>query len=70
MKIYWINDEQELNIEQKRESLAKTRSVCNLMLDIAAQADDVDTFSAALDLTSAELDRLELFFETPELKFH
>ena len=39
------------------------------MLDIAAQADDIDTFSAALDLTSAELDRLEHFFETAELNF-
>jgi hypothetical protein len=37
------------------------------MLDIAAEANDIDTFGAALDLASAELDRLEFFFDSPEL---
>ncbi|MDX8127454.1 hypothetical protein QLH52_09185 [Methylomonas sp. OY6] len=41
--------------------------MCDLMLDIAAQADDVQTFDAALELANCELDRLELFFDTCDL---
>lgn len=67
MKVFYITDEQELGLEQKRQSLAKTSTMCDLMLDIAADTHDIDTFSAALDLASVELDRLELFFDSPEL---
>jgi hypothetical protein len=67
MKVYFITDEQELGLEQNRQSLAKTLNMCDLMLDIAAEANDIDTFGAALDLASAELDRLEFFFDSPEL---
>lgn len=66
MKVFYITDEQELGLEQKRQSLAKTSTMCDLMLDIAADTQDIDTFSAALDLASVELDRLELFFDSPE----
>lgn len=67
MKIYVITDEQQDNIEQKHDSLAKTQGVCELMLDIAAQASDVQTFEAALELANGELDRLELFFDSYQL---
>jgi hypothetical protein len=67
MKVYYITDEQEIGLEQKRQSLAKTLTMCDLMLDIASETKDIDTFGAALDLASAELDRLEFFFDSPEL---
>lgn len=67
MKVYYITDEQEIGLEQKRQSLAKTLTMCDLVLDIASETNDIDTFGAALDLASAELDRLEFFFDSPEL---
>ncbi|WP_446810606.1 hypothetical protein ACH50O_03215 [Methylomonas sp. 2BW1-5-20] len=67
MKIYLITDEQLENIEKKHDSLAKTQSMCDLMLDIAVQSDDTQIFDAALELATGELDRLELFFDSSDL---
>lgn len=67
MKIYLITDEHLENIGKKHDSLIKTQAMCDLMLDIAAQADDIQTFDAALELANGELDRLELFFDTCDL---
>ncbi|OQW69778.1 MAG: hypothetical protein BVN35_18840 [Proteobacteria bacterium ST_bin11] len=67
MKIYFITEENLENIEQKHDSLCKTGAMCDLMLDIAAHADDFQTFDAALELANCELDRLELFFDSYDL---
>ncbi|AMK78531.1 MULTISPECIES: hypothetical protein [Methylomonas] len=67
MKIYLITEDQLENIGKKHDSLLKTGSMCDLMLDIAAQAGDFQTFDAALELANCELDRLELFFDTCDL---
>ncbi|MCQ8182273.1 hypothetical protein NP603_14215 [Methylomonas sp. SURF-1] len=64
MKIYLITDEQLENIEKKHDSLVKTQTMCDLMLDIAYQTENSETFAAAIDLANGELDRLERFFDS------
>ncbi|MDT4330636.1 hypothetical protein ACQE3E_00385 [Methylomonas sp. MED-D] len=67
MKIYLITDEQQEELERQRDSLIKTKSMCDLMLDIATQSGDLATFDAALEIANTELDRLEVFFDMPDL---
>jgi len=67
MKIYLITDEQQEELEKFRDSLLKTRSMCDLMLDIATQTGDLAIFDAALEVTNAELDRLEFFYDIGDL---
>ncbi|OAI21408.1 MULTISPECIES: hypothetical protein [Methylomonas] len=66
MKIYLITDEQQEELERQRDSLIKTKSMCDLMLDIATQSGDLATFDAALEIANTELDRLEVFFDMPD----
>ncbi len=67
MKFYLITEDQLENLGKKHDSLLKTGTLCDLMLDIAAHADDFQTFDAALEMANSELDRLELFFDTCDL---
>ncbi|MBD9356017.1 hypothetical protein [Methylomonas albis] len=67
MKIYLITEDQLENIGKKHDSLLKTGTMCDLMLDIALQTDDFQTFDAALEFANCELDRLELFFDNCDL---
>ncbi|WP_020481431.1 hypothetical protein [Methylomonas sp. MK1] len=67
MKFYLITEDQLENLGKKHDSLLKTGTLCDLMLDIASNADDFQTFDAALEMANSELDRLELFFDTCDL---
>lgn len=70
MKTYLSTDPHLDHVDNKYESISKTKTLCNLMLDIATHANDCQTFSAALELASGELDRLEMYFDTGELGLH
>ena len=53
-------------IDQNHRSVGKTKSMLDLVMDIALDTEDQKTFTAALDMANDELDRLEMFFDTSD----